>query len=85
VTFERPFTIADELLPAGRYVVEVEEELLDTMSVTAYRRIATSIRRDLPGMTSWIAVSPVQLDAAIARDAIAGDGASSGETPPIRG
>ena len=48
VTFRRPFKLsgADEIQPAGSYVVETDEEKLDT-SFQAYRRLATLIR--LPG------------------------------------
>ena len=46
VIFKRPFMLRgfDRVQPAGTYTVETDEELLDTISVTAYRRIATLIR-----------------------------------------
>jgi len=45
VTFQRPFTLAglDKLLPAGIYLVETQEELLQSLSFIAYLRIATWI------------------------------------------
>ena len=48
LTFRRPFKLSgvDDMQPAGNYVVETDEEQLDT-SVLAYRRLATLIR--LPG------------------------------------
>jgi hypothetical protein len=41
VTFRRPFVLGgfDEVLPAGAYCVETDEELLEGMSFPAYRRI----------------------------------------------
>lgn len=49
VTFTRPFVLSGivEEQPAGTYTVETDEELLQTASVPAYRRISTLIR--LPG------------------------------------
>ncbi|MFW8636105.1 hypothetical protein [Cribrihabitans pelagius] len=42
VTFPRPFTLSgySDELPAGEYEVLVEEELIETLSFTAYRRSA---------------------------------------------
>lgn len=46
VTFTRPFTLRgmDEERPAGAYVVETDEELVEPLSFAAYRRTATWIR-----------------------------------------
>src|SRR3546814_14625257 len=43
VTFRKPFALAglDEVLPAGIYSVETEEELVEGISYPAYRRTAT--------------------------------------------
>ena len=40
VTFMHPFNLSgvDEVQPAGTYTVETDEELLQTLSVPAYRR-----------------------------------------------
>ena len=45
LVFARPFRISTEtrLQPAGSYLVETEEELLEGLSFPAYRRIATTI------------------------------------------
>ena len=45
VTFMRPFTLDcfDRELPAGPYIVETDEELLEGISFPVYRRIATLI------------------------------------------
>lgn len=74
VTFRHPFklSVADDVQPAGRYVVETDEELLQTSSLTAYRRISTFIR--LPGrsgsmeLARIIDIDPAELSSALARD-----------------
>jgi len=45
VTFDRPFSLSavDEVQPAGTYAVEIDEELMEGLSVLAYRRVATTI------------------------------------------
>jgi hypothetical protein len=46
VTFMHPFNLSgmDEMQPAGTYTVETDEELLQTSSLPAYKRISTLIR-----------------------------------------
>ena len=74
VTFRRPFVLASfgSELPAGSYDVETDEELLEGISFTAYRRTLTVIRLhpspDRPGATQTLSVDPNELDAALARD-----------------
>jgi hypothetical protein len=57
VTFRKPFVLGgfDEVLPAGAYSVETDEELLEGISFPAYRRILTVIhlraKSDNPGLT----------------------------------
>ena len=50
LTLAQPFRLRniDETQPAGAYAIETDEELLDTASRLAYRRLATyiHIRRD---------------------------------------
>ncbi len=73
VVFDRPF-IMDEMdgeqLP-GIYIVETEEELLESLSFPAWRRVSTVIHRRAPnnGTTQFITVDPAALDAALERDA----------------
>ena len=45
VIFSHPFRLSgvDEVQPAGPYLVETDEELLPTVSIAAYRRVATLI------------------------------------------
>ncbi len=74
VTFERPFTLksVDEVLPAGTFTVETDEELLGGMWFPAYRRILTLLH--VPGMpgqaviTRVLTIDPNELDTALKRD-----------------
>jgi hypothetical protein len=74
VTFSRPFVLGgfDEVLPAGAYSVETDEELLDSISFPAYRRILSVIRLHAkpghPGLTQTLTIDPNELDAALKRD-----------------
>lgn len=77
VSFAHPFLVSGmvEEQPAGSYVVETDEELLDTATVPAYRRITTLIR--LPGrpggsvLDQVVDIDPAELAAALDRDAAA--------------
>jgi hypothetical protein len=75
VTFIHPFNLSgmDKEQPAGTYTVEADEELLQTLSLPAYKRISTLIR--LPArprsttVTQIVEINPLELAAALARDA----------------
>jgi hypothetical protein len=75
VTFIHPFSLngMDEEQLAGTYTVETDEELLQTLSLPAYKRISTLIR--LPArprstmVTHIVEINPLELAAALARDA----------------
>jgi hypothetical protein len=75
VTFVHPFNLSgmDEKQPAGTYTVETNKELLQTLSLPAYKRISTLIR--LPArprstvVTQIVEEDPLELAAALARDA----------------
>ena len=75
VTFKFPFTLRElsEAQPAGVYSVETDEELLEGMSFPAYKRIATRIRLhespDHPGVVQIPRIDPIELEAALQRDA----------------
>jgi hypothetical protein len=72
VTFVRPFVLneLDGEQPAGTYIVETEEELLETVSFRGYRRASTVIHCRAPGgITRFITVNPMALKAALERDA----------------
>jgi len=71
VTFTRSFVLGgfDEVLPAGTYTVETDEELLEGISFPAYRRILTLIRlHPRPGLTQTLTIDPNELNAALMRD-----------------
>jgi hypothetical protein len=74
VTFTRPFVLRgfDEELPAGAYVVETDEELLQGISFPAYRRVSTLIylhaKPGNPGRRQALTIDPNELDAALLRD-----------------
>jgi hypothetical protein len=79
VTFIHPFNLSgmDQVQPAGTYTVETDEELLQTLSLPAYKRISTLIR--LPArpkstvVTQIVEVDPLELAAALERDAQPGE------------
>ena len=75
VTFLHPFRLsgADELQPAGRYLVETDEELLQGLSFPAYRRQSTFMclagRANSNELARVVDIDPAELEAALARDA----------------
>ena len=77
VAFARPFVLDgfDQELPAGNYVVETNEELIQGLSFPAYRRVSTTLYVDaLPGhpaqKQAWV-IAPKALDTALAQDGTA--------------
>lgn len=74
IEFRHPFKLdgIDEELPAGFYHVETEEEQIESLSFTAYRRVETSIVVPADGTPSLkkqvIAIDPQDLAAAHERD-----------------
>jgi hypothetical protein len=77
VTFNRPFLLdgCDGVQPAGRYVIETEEELLQSLSFPAWHRVHSTLRaQDPPGgsMRQQVAeIDPVKLEQALERDGAA--------------
>jgi len=75
VTFIHPFNLSgiDKEQPAGTYTVETDEELLQALSLPAYKRISTLIR--LPArprstmVTQIVEINPQELAAALTGDA----------------
>lgn len=63
IVFRRPFRLRGlpELQPAGTYVVETEEELIEGLSFPAYRRVATIIRQKAGMAGGVVQVIPVDL------------------------
>lgn len=74
VTFNRTFLLpsVEEVLPAGTYLVETEEELIDSLTFVAYRRVATTITVPALGTETGskqvIMIDPSELAAARAKD-----------------
>jgi hypothetical protein len=56
--------------PAGRYVIDTTEEMLDTLSFPVWKRVSTSIRLGNFGAIEHTAIDPEDLATAIARDAV---------------
>jgi hypothetical protein len=73
VTFTPNLSGVDGVQPAGAYTVETDEELLQTLSVLAYRRISTLVRLPArptgPMLTQIVEINAVELAAVLARDA----------------
>ena len=76
VTFMRPFVLAgfSEVLPAGTYSVETDEEPVEGISFVAYRRILTLIhlpaKSGNPGLTRTLTIDPNELEEALKRDQV---------------
>ncbi len=75
VTFRRPFSISgiEGVQPAGTYVVETDEQLLEELSFPAYHRVSTSIILPVGGGGSGsyqvVRIDPAELEEAQRRDA----------------
>ncbi len=75
VTFRHPFRLsgADDLIPAGSYLVETDEELIEYLSFPAWHRLSTLIHlAGRPGSTELgrvMPIDPAELAAAQADDA----------------
>jgi hypothetical protein len=75
VTFTKPFRLGmfGDQLPAGRYPIETDEELLEGVSFPAYRRTATMMQLIAdplhPSVTEVAVVDPQELEEALAADA----------------
>lgn len=74
VTFQRPFLLngMKEEQPAGDYLVETDEELLEGVSFSAYRGVKVLLHlQKRPGhmvTTETVWIEPAELDAALDRD-----------------
>lgn len=77
VSFRNPFRLKDidDILPAGTYEIETDEELMDGLSFHAYRRVQTLIhlpsRTGNPLHSQTLAIDPDELAAALENDAAA--------------
>ena len=76
VSFRRSYVLGgfDEELPAGDYIVETDEELLEGISFPAYRRVLTLIhlpaKSGNPGLTRTLTIDPNELEEALKRDQV---------------
>ena len=75
ITFKHPFKMSelDEVQPAGRYVVETNEELIQSLSFPVYRRLSTLIhlagRSNSSELARVVDIDPAKLAAVRAIDA----------------
>ena len=70
VTFRRPFLLSgfEGLQPAGTYTIDTEEELIDALSFSAWKRVATVMQVTRGGATEYLPVDPNELSEALLRD-----------------
>jgi hypothetical protein len=80
VIFRHPFMVEGfgQVQP-GSYIVETEEELLDTLHFQAWKRASTIIRVGSAGRIQDVPIDPEQLDNALLRDRTQGD-----SSPPLQ-
>lgn len=75
VTFQRPFRLDafEAPLPAGRYFIETDEELLEGVSFPVYRRTAIVMQLIQDplrlGVTESVMIDPARLEELLAGDA----------------
>lgn len=71
VTFRRDFTLGSnpEIFLAGRYEIEEDEEVTETMTRIVGRLVATTMIVASVGSVRACRVSPAELEAALAADA----------------
>jgi hypothetical protein len=70
VTFKHPFTLNRDLgeLPPGTYDIEIDEEEIQAIDRTAYRRVAIYLYLRNSASTRMIAATPANLESALKRD-----------------
>jgi len=71
VAFSHPFRLigVDGIQPAGRYAVDTDEEMIDSLNLVAWRRTATLLYVPTRGGTQTYTVDAADLAAALTRDA----------------
>src|SRR3546814_19467865 len=82
VTFARPVVLAglDEIVPAGTYAMETDEELVDGASFAAWRRVLVLIHMP-PDPRHPGRESTLSLETGVLAEALARDRAASGPPP----
>jgi hypothetical protein len=70
VTFRRPFVVDgwEGVWPPGSYVVETEEELLETLLHAAWKRTSTVMLVKKDNRIEYVPIQPDQLGDALLRD-----------------
>jgi len=74
VSFSSPFTLVnlEGIQPAGEYIVLTDDELIEGLSWTAYRRVATLLQTPAVSASQRLAqsfaISQTELDAALMKD-----------------
>jgi hypothetical protein len=60
VSFAQPFRLeaGDDAYPAGDYLVETDEELIEGLTLSAWRRVATTIHVRRDGATQVLPIDP---------------------------
>src|SRR6476646_2726544 len=83
VTFRRPFILDgfEQVQPAGSYLVETEEELMDTSLSAGWKRTSTAMRLMSQGAIEQVPVDTEQLQEALIRDSAEDSASSSPSTP----
>ncbi|RYE70505.1 MAG: hypothetical protein EOP17_00415 [Rhizobiaceae bacterium] len=73
VQFASPFILGghEEILPAGIYHVDVDEEVIEAIDRTIYRRVETRLRIQTIGRTVHRRIESADLEAAAASDRVA--------------
>ena len=71
VRFAQPFRLGgiEDVQPPGDYEVATDEEQVESMTLVAWHRIATTILLSHDGTTQSYAIDPVDLEATLMRDA----------------
>lgn len=70
VRFQAPFHLSalDEMLPAGTYDIDTEEEIVEGNVRSVYLRVATLLHLRTRGMVQVVTVDPRELEAALDND-----------------
>ena len=76
VTLAHPFKLGrdDALFPAGDYLVETDEEMIEGLSFPAWRRVATTIHVRSDGATQVMPLDAGALELILSRDAASATG-----------
>lgn len=70
ISFRLPFKLISigEVLPAGDYQLETDEELMDSVSMLVYRRTNTLLRVPRGSGSEMFMIDPKELEIALLKD-----------------